>query len=577
MADASDERTLATWLAGRSDEALAALFSARGVSPSATWRDLFDAAEGLLDAASVDRALIRLPRAELASLTAATRADAADGPELAALRDAGLVRGDGAPYRAVAARAAALRAEHPDAFAPAPSDLRDPQAADPVGEAVAAERAFSSSAALADILLATLHTPLSLTAAGSVSAADRKRLVEIGAVTGGEQLDDLLAAAAGARLVRPALREQLVTRRGSRWLSASTAERWATIARGFVASAPSALRTAEGGLIPVAAWSGAYPLDVDWPARSARLRRVAEAWGLLTPDGRETPWGSALRARGEADVSALTAHLPPEIDRVYLQADLSAISPGPLLPALDLRLRGIAVRESRAQASTYRFTADSLAAGLTEGETAGSIREFLSGLSITGIPQPLAYLIESTAARHGRIRVRALPGRSRVESEDAGLLAAIEVDQALRHLGLVDDGDALASKASREAVYWSLADARYPVVALDETGAPEPLHRHRIAEKSTALDPLAAFAPLLARLRAARGDDGDAAWRERELDQAVRSRTVVAIVVRLPDGSTREFVLEATGLGGGRLRGRDRGADIERTLPVSSIESVRPV
>jgi hypothetical protein len=38
----------------------------------------------------------------------------------------------------------------------------------------------------------------------------------------------------------------------------------------------------------------------------------------------------------------------------------------------------------------------------------------------------------------------------------------------------------------------------------------------------------------------------------------------------------REFTLEATGLGGGRLRGRDRGADTERTLPVSSIVSTRP-
>lgn len=46
------------------------------------------------------------------------------------------------------------------------------------------------------------------------------------------------------------------------------------------------------------------------------------------------------------------------------------------------------------------------------------------------------------------------------------------------------------------------------------------------------------------------------------------------MVVRMPDGSERSFTLEAAGLGGGRLRGRDRAADIERTLPVSSIVSV---
>jgi hypothetical protein len=43
----------------------------------------------------------------------------------------------------------------------------------------------------------------------------------------------------------------------------------------------------------------------------------------------------------------------------------------------------------------------------------------------------------------------------------------------------------------------------------------------------------------------------------------------------MPGGDERALTLEATGLGGGRLRGRDRAADIERTLPVTSIVSVR--
>ena len=62
-----------------------------------------------------------------------------------------------------------------------------------------------------------------------------------------------------------------------------------------------------------------------------------------------------------------------------------------------------------------------------------------------------------------------------------------------------------------------------------------------------------------------------------ELDQAVRTRATIEITVRMPDGSSRDVTLEAAGLGGGRLRGRDRAADVERTLPLSSILSVRPV
>mgnify|MGYP006867818059 CR=1 FL=1 len=50
----------------------------------------------------------------------------------------------------------------------------------------------------------------------------------------------------------------------------------------------------------------------------------------------------------------------------------------------------------------------------------------------------------------------------------------------------------------------------------------------------------------------------------------------VVVAVRLPDGTEREFTIEATGLGGGWLRGLDKMVDVERTLPVSSISGIRP-
>jgi hypothetical protein len=64
----SDERALAIWLAARDDVGLAKTFAGRGVPQAAGWHDFFDAAEGLLDAASIDRALSRLPRGDLAAL-----------------------------------------------------------------------------------------------------------------------------------------------------------------------------------------------------------------------------------------------------------------------------------------------------------------------------------------------------------------------------------------------------------------------------------------------------------------------------------------------------------------------------
>ncbi|WP_349428154.1 helicase-associated domain-containing protein [Microbacterium sp. LWS13-1.2] len=568
----SDARALATRLAELGDAALARTLAARGVSAQSGWHDFFDAAEGLLDPTSVDRALTHLDRRDLIALH--TGAGPLDGaPARLALVDA-----EGIAYTAVVERVAAAADATPNAFRPvlAPAD---PVPAEPRAAAAAAERAFTTAGSLADILLACLHAPLARTGAGPISAVDRRRLTDAGAIEFAEDLEDLLASAADAGLADAREREWTVTDAGEQWLEAPTPERWETIAEGFRAALPDGLRTPAHGFLVPDAWPDIYPLDPEWPARADRLRRIGVRWGLFGRDdpAAEFAWTTALRAGEPADAGTMAAYLPAEIDRVYLQADLTAIAPGPLAPALDLRLRSIAVRESRAQASTYRFTAASVGAGMTEGETADSMRAFLAELSLTGIPQPLDYLIESTAARHGLVRVSTdhLTGRTRVESSDPGLLDAIAIDQALRPLGLIADSGLLTSRVARDAVYWSLADARYPVVALDADGAAESVHRRAaVAPSVPPAAPEATYARLIRTLRGGHGTQGEAGWLERELEQAVRARAEILVVVRMPDGSERSFVLEAAGLGGGRLRGRDRAADIERTLPVSSIVSV---
>ena len=75
------------------------------------------------------------------------------------------------------------------------------------------------------------------------------------------------------------------------------------------------------------------------------------------------------------------------------------------------------------------------------------------------------------------MRAEEASGRTRWRATDLALRDTILVDQALRPLGFVRDGHELVSRVARDAVYWSLADARYPVVALDASGAPESLHR----------------------------------------------------------------------------------------------------
>ncbi|WP_051606538.1 hypothetical protein [Microbacterium sp. CH12i] len=71
-------RPLAVWLAAASDSQLATLFEARRVRPEASWADFFDAAEALLDPASIERMLPQLTRAEATALRRAADNAAAD-------------------------------------------------------------------------------------------------------------------------------------------------------------------------------------------------------------------------------------------------------------------------------------------------------------------------------------------------------------------------------------------------------------------------------------------------------------------------------------------------------------------
>ena len=571
-------RPLAEALAARADEDLLLLLTRRGIRADAPWNDLFDAAEALLDPAAIARFLPRLTRDEAEELVAALGGERPDPAPGAASSLAGLalLAPDGTPLPPVAAAVAAL----PDPGAgPRVPDARALSADDPADAALAArgaEHAFTAVAVLADLLLLTQDTPLALLAGGTIGSAEKRRAVERGLPDDGELIDDLLVLGIAADLLRAVDRTLRLTSVGEDWLRLPGVERWTALAEGFRRRLPEGLRRPDGGWIDPAAWPGAYPWDPAWPETAAGHARRAELLGLVA-DGRPTPWAAPMRDGGGADAAPLRAVLPAEVDRIFLQNDLSAIAPGPLLPALDLRLRTMAERESASQASSYRFTADSLAAALASGETEQTIIAFLEEISLTGVPQPLRYLVSQATQRHGLVRVASDPvtGRTRIDSPDPHLIDAIGVDQALRPLGLVRDGTALSTRVGRETVFWALTDEHYPAALIGPDGADERALRVPPLPPAADEDAAQRYRDLLHRLRSTQGPDADAAWLDRELEHAVRQRAVLAVEVAMPDGSTRELVLEVTGLGGGRLRGRDRAADVERTLPIRSIRSTR--
>jgi hypothetical protein len=76
--------------------------------------------------------------------------------------------------------------------------------------------------------------------------------------------------------------------------------------------------------------------------------------------------------------------------------------------------------ESRGGATVYRFSAGSLRRAFDAGWTGAEVHAFLDRHSRTPVPQPLGYLVDDIARRHGHLRIGAaavyLAARTRVSS-----------------------------------------------------------------------------------------------------------------------------------------------------------------
>ena len=230
------------------------------------------------------------------------------------------------------------------------------------------------------------------------------------------------------------------------WLLASPAQRWTTLARAWLTS--PRLVSAVGRRIgdkPVNALSPDLPrswlvalrddvlaelagLGTDvvlapgtgiaslvarlrWrrPRRpSARLDQVeplliqAAVLGIIGLDAMSS-FGRQLVA-GEDPAAALEDLLPAPVDHVLLQADLTAIAPGPLEQELARQLALVADVESRGGATVYRFAASSVRRAFDAGWSAAEVHDFVASTSRTPVPQSLTYLVDDVSRRFGTLR-----------------------------------------------------------------------------------------------------------------------------------------------------------------------------
>ena len=145
----------------------------------------------------------------------------------------------------------------------------------------------------------------------------------------------------------------------------------------------------------------------------------AELLGVAGLGGLSSAGRALVAGDGPAATSALAPLLPEPVDHVLLQADLTAVAPGPLETSVARTLHLLADVESRGGATVYRFTPSSVRRVFDAGWSAAEVHEFLGVSSRTPVPQPLSYLVDDVARTFGTLRVGAAEAFLRADDEAA--------------------------------------------------------------------------------------------------------------------------------------------------------------
>jgi len=366
------------------------------------------------------------------------------------------------------------------------------------------------------------------------------------------------------------------------WFASTTEARWQSLCETWLAllgtDANGDLKSHFAELESVSlaqslAWI--YPLsDTLGASKQLRLTDFAEAIGL-TSHGLPQPWfGNVIEGNAKAAQKSISAHFPATSNRIIVQADLSVVAPGPLTLKVENKLRTFLEADKIGLASHFRISALSLSYALETGLDVDQIRATLLEFSGKTLPQPVEYLLVDVSRRFGRLRViaDAAGSSSFVEVQEPALAIELANDLRLRSLGLRQiEPLRLFTKFSSDVAYFTLRENGHLAVRVSPKGkivSPE-----KIAFGEQAVAQVNPIEVTLAKLRAADSSAGssDDDTKLRQVQLAIKNKANIRVVYLGRDGAEHEFVLEPIGLANGRLRGRDRKADIERTLPLANI------
>jgi hypothetical protein len=319
------------------------------------------------------------------------------------------------------------------------------------------------------------------------------------------------------------------------------------------------------------------------------ILREAE-WLGITGQGAISSFGIALL---EGEDLGVQKALPAPVDHILIQGDNSAIAPGPLTVELANSIGTIADIESRGGATVYRFSEGSIRRGLDHGQTGEMIKEFLKRVSKTPVPQPLEYLINDVAKRHGRLRVGV--GSSYIRCEDEGIIQQIVHDKKLEDIHIRKLApQVLISDTDLHDLINALRDAGYLPAIENETGilvsAPA-IRRAKSRPKPPRIvgDPTSPTPALItAAVKALRAGDKATANRPKSLPRTTANETLdilnqyieeqASLTIGYADnnGGVTQKLIDPISISLGTLVARDHGTGEVAYFRIPRITGVAP-
>jgi hypothetical protein len=550
-------------LAGRlralSDDELVRLLRLRGGS-STSLKDFFDLAEWLLQPKHMATYVNSLPKSAL--VYAASGSGGPGNPLLDFLREGGFV------------------SANTDDFAQASRPSRAPLG---TADSIAGIHAFETLAAITELIFDLEHRILKDVGKQGISLADTKRI----ALLTGKELEfvrSIFELAAAAGLLSSTDSRWALTTRATEWVGLTATQRWQLLAGTWLellgpgAAAELASELEAGSALGVAVKT-CFPLErFDAASRFGHVIRYSELLGLAVDEVIST-WTPLLLAGDEARAGVeIEKALPTTQGRIIIQGDLSVIAPGPLSTDDERELRAFVDIEQAGLASRYRLSALSVSFGMESGISADQMRSTLKRLSGIELPQPVDYLLNDAVKRFGRIRVveDQRSGGCFVMSSDPTLLTELVNDSRLKPYNLIRiDSQALSSRFARDILYFGLREVGHTAIRSDKSGSPiSPLKvvtaAARVAESGD-------WTETVARLRKSDQTISSSADDEsvmRQIMLAIKSKAKIEVTFVGQNDIEQTLVLEPNGVANGRMRARDRKADIERTIPIANISAV---